>query len=339
MSPRTPSPVRAAVAALAVLAAAPSAAATPVTFGTNWVAQAEHGGYYQAVADGSYAACGLEVTILPGGPQVNNRALLVAGQIDFYMGGPVGVLAAAAEGIPMVAVAADFQKDPQILMTHPGRVASFDAIAGLSRYYIGNEGFVTFFRWLEAAKGFDPARRVPYAFSPVPFIADPDSAQQGYVTSEPFAVAREGGFEPDVWLLADAGYPAYSQLVVTMRETLERRPEVVRCFVEATAIGWANFLYGDNAPALAAIRAANPDLSEAQLGYSLEALRRHGIVDSGDAATAGIGVMTAARWEAILRTLGPAGVVPADLDWRRAVSLDFAASGAALPVVARLRGR
>lgn len=320
------------------LAAAPAAALTPVTFGTNWVPQAEHGGYYQALADGSYAACGLDVTILPGGPQVNNRAQLIAGLIDFYMGGPVGVLSAVAEGIPMVALAADFQKDPQILMTHPGRVAAFADIAGLPRYFIGNEGFVTYFRWLEAEWGFDPARRVPYAFNPAPFIADPDAAQQGYVTSEPFAVAREGGFAPDVWLLADQGYPTYSQLIVAMQDTVATRPEVVRCFVEATAVGWANFLYGDNAAALAAILRANPDIGEAQLAYSVEALRRHGIVQSGDAETAGIGAMTEARWQAIFDTLAAVGVVAGELDWRRAVSFAFATSGASLPVVAALRG-
>lgn len=321
------------------LAAGPAAALTPVTFGTNWVAQAEHGGYYQALVDGSYAACGLEVTILPGGPQVNNRALLIAGRIDFYMGGPVGVLSAVAEGIPMVAVAADFQKDPQILMTHPGRVARFADIAGLSRYFIGNEGFVTYFRWLQAEWGFDPGRREPYAFNPAPFIADPDSAQQGYVTSEPFAVAREGGFAPDVWLIADQGYPAYSQLIVAMLATVEARPEVVRCFVEATAIGWANFLYGDNAPALAAIRRDNPDMTDDQLARSIAALKQYGIVDSGDAATMGIGAMTAARWQAFFDTLAAVDVLPAGLDWRRGFSLAFSGSGASLPVAAALRGR
>ncbi|MCL4188586.1 MAG: ABC transporter substrate-binding protein [Rhodobacteraceae bacterium] len=327
-----------ALAPAAGLAAGTAGAQTAVIFGTNWVAQAEHGGYYQALADGTYAACGLDVTILPGGPQVNNRALLVAGRIDFYMGGPVGVLSAVQEGIPMVAVAADFQKDPQILMTHPGRVASFAEVSGLPQYFIGDEGFVTYFRWLEAAHGFDPARRVPYTFNPAPFVANPDSAQQGYVTSEPFAVQRAGGFMPDVWLLADQGYPAYSQLIVAMKETLERRPEVVRCFVEATSIGWANFLHGDNSAALAAIRRDNPDMTAEQLANSLDAIRRNGLVDSGDAATLGIGAMTALRWEAFAGLMAATGVIPPDLDHSRAYSLGFALSGASLPVLARLRG-
>ncbi len=311
----------------------------PVSFGTNWVAQAEHGGYYQSVVDGTYAACGLDVTILPGGPQVNNRAQLLAGRIDFYMGGPMGLLSALEEGIPMVAVASDFQKDPQVLMTHPGRVASFAEIAGLPTYIIGDEGFVTFFRWLEAEFGFDPARRVPYTFNPAAFIADPDSAQQGYVTSEPFAIEQQAGFRPDVWLLADQGYPAYSTMIVTMRETIETKPEAVRCFVEGSAKGWANFLYGDNAAALARIKEDNPDITDEQLAFSIAAMKDYGIVDSGDAETLGIGAMSAERMAAFYDKMVAAGVLPAGLDVTQAYTLEFTNTGASLPVKQALTGQ
>ena len=303
---------------------------TPVTFGTNWVAQAEHGGYYQAVVDGTYAACGLDVTILPGGPQVNNSAQLIAGRIQFYMGGTLGPLSAVNEGVPMLIVAASFQKEPQIVMTHPGAIASFDEIANLDQLIIGDEGFVTYFKYFEKANGWDPAKRVPYTFNPAPFIANPRSAQQGYVTSEPFAVEQEGGFKPDVWVLADNGYTAYSTTIVGMRDYIEANPEVVKCFVDGSAIGWANFLYGDNAAALAKIKEDNPDMSDDKLAFSIETMKQYGIVDSGDALTMGIGAMTDARMEDFFTKMVDVGVLPADLDYKAAYTLDYANSGAGL---------
>jgi NitT/TauT family transport system substrate-binding protein len=318
----------------AAVLALPAAAQdlVPVSFGTNWVAQAEHGGYYQAVVDGTYAACGLDVTIIPGGPQVNNRAQLIAGRIDFYMGGTLGPLNAVAGGVPMVIVAADFQKEPQVIMTHPGAVSSFEEIAGLDQLIIGDEGFVTYFKYFEKAYGWDPAKRVPYTFNPAPFIANPRSAQQGYVTSEPFAIEREGGFKPDVWLLGDHGYTAYSTTIVTMRETIETRPEVVRCFVEGSGKGWANFLYGDNAAALAKIKEDNPDMTDEQLAFSIAALKEYGIVDSGDALTLGIGAMSDERMADFYGKMVDAGVLPADLDYRQAYTLEFTNNGASLEV-------
>ncbi len=326
------------VSALAV-AATGATGQEAVSFGTNWVAQAEHGGYYQSVVDGTYAACGLDVTIVPGGPQVNNRAQLLAGNIDFYMGGPLGGLSAVQEGIPMVLVASDFQKDPQILMTHPGRVAAFADVAALPEYIIGDEGFVTYFRWLESEYGFDPAKRVPYTFNPAPFIANPDSAQQGYVTSEPFAVAQEAGIEPDVWLLADQGYPAYSTMIATMQATIDERPEAVQCFVEGSAKGWANFLYGDNAAALAKIKEDNPDMTDEQLAFSIEALKDYGIVDSGDTETLGIGAMTDEKMKQFFDVMVTAGVLPADLDYTQAYTTEFTNKGVSLEVEKALTGQ
>jgi NitT/TauT family transport system substrate-binding protein len=313
-----------------------AAAQTAVTFGTNWVAQAEHGGFYQAVVDGTYAECGLDVTILPGGPQVNNSAQLIAGRIEFYMGGTLGPLSAVAEGVPMVMLAASFQKEPQILMTHPGAISSFDEIATLDQLIIGDEGFVTYFKYFEQANGWDPAKRVPYTFNPAPFIANPRSAQQGYITSEPFSVAREGGFEPDIWVIADHGYSAYSTTIVGMRDYVEANPEVAKCFVEGTAKGWANFLYGDNAAAIAKIQQDNPDMSMDKIDFSIATMKKYGIVDSGDSLTMGIGAMTDERMEDFFTKMVDVGVLPADLDFRQAYMLDYANSGVSLEVKSAL---
>jgi NitT/TauT family transport system substrate-binding protein len=309
---------------------------TEVTFGTNWVAQAEHGGYYQAVVDGTYEACGLDVTILPGGPQVNNSAQLIAGRIQFYMGGTLGQFSAVNEGVPMLILAASFQKEPQILMTHPGAISSFDEISTLDQLIIGDEGFVTYFKYFEKANGWDPAKRVPYTFNPAPFIANPASAQQGYVTSEPFSVAQEAGFEPDIWVLADNGYTAYSTTIVGMRDYVEANPDVVKCFVEGSAIGWANFLYGDNAAALAKIKEDNPDMPDDKLAFSIETMKKYGIVDSGDTLTMGIGAMTDARMKDFFDKMVDVGVLPADLDYTAAYTLDYANSGVSLEVKSAL---
>jgi NitT/TauT family transport system substrate-binding protein len=318
------------------LAGGAAAAQTAVTFGTNWVAQAEHGGFYQAVVDGTYAECGLDVTILPGGPQVNNSAQLIAGRIEFYMGGTLGPLAAVSEGVPMVMLAASFQKEPQILMTHPGAISSFDELATLDQLIIGDEGFITYFKYFEKADGWDPAKRVPYTFNPAPFIANPRAAQQGYITSEPFSVAKEGGFEPDIWLLADNGYTSYSTVIVGMRDYVEANPEVTKCFVEGTAKGWANFLYGDNAAAIAKIQADNPDMSMDKIEFSIATMKKYGIVDSGDTLTMGIGAMTDERMADFFAKMVDVGVLPADLDYTQAYMLDYANSGVSLEVKSAL---
>ena len=316
------------------------ALAEDVSFGTNWVAQAEHGGYYQAMVDGTYAACGLTVTIRPGGPQVNNRALLAAGRIDFLMGGNMlEAFEAVANGIPTIVVASDFQKEPQVLMSHPGQ--GFDTFESLkdATLFIGDAGFVTYYRWMKTAFGFTDDQRRPYTFNPAPFIADPKSAQQGYVTSEPFAVEREGGFKPNVFLLADYGFDTYSTTIETTRAMIEEKPEAVKCFVEGSALGWVNFLYGDNAAALAKIKEDNPEMTDEQLAFSIAALKEYGIVDSGDALTLGIGAMTAERHKSFFDKMVEAGVTSADIDHTAAYTLRFVNNGVGLDVKKKLLGQ
>lgn len=304
---------------------------TEVTFGTNWVAQAEHGGYYQAVADGTFEACGLSVTIIPGGPQVINRPLLFAGKLDFHMGGNM-LLAfdAVKEEVPMKVVAAHFQKEPQVLMTHPGKVSSFEELADLETHIVGDGGFISYYQWLMTDFGFDSEKRVPYTFNPGPFIVNEDSFQQGYITSEPLAVENEGGFAPDLWLLADFGFDTYATTVEVMQDTIDERPEVVKCFVEGSNIGWANFLYGDNAAAIELIQADNPDMSDEKIAFSIEKMKEFGIVDSGTALENGIGAMDPAQIESFFNTMVAAGVVDADLDWAASFTTEFSNTGVAL---------
>lgn len=319
------------LAAAAVIAAAAQTAAaqelTPVTYGTNWVAQAEHGGFYQSVADGTYAECGLEVTIVPGGPQVNNQALLLAGRLDFYMGGHLDALFAVNEGLPLVNVMAAFQKDPQVIMSHPGKVASFEELTALTMIV---QDSAAYYEWMKAAYGFTDEQRQPYTFNSAPFIVNEESAQQGYLSSEPYAIAQETGWSPDVWLIADAGYNAYSTTIQTRQDTIDERPEVVECFVNGSILGWYNYIYGDNSAANELILADNPDMTQDKIDFAVAAMLENGIVDSGDTLELGVGAMTEERAKSFYENMVEAGVLPAGLDYAKGHNLSFINQGVGL---------
>jgi NitT/TauT family transport system substrate-binding protein len=302
--------IRRALIACAFLAApAHAQQADKISFGTNWVAEAEHGGFYQAVADGTYAKYGLEVTIVPGGPQANNRMLLLAGKIDFFMSAnSLQSFDAVAQNIPTLAVAAIFQKDPQVLLAHPGQAEKFEDLKNLT-LLVSSEGQQTYFKWMQAEFGFSPNKVKSYTFNPQPFLVDQKAAMQGYVTSEPFAVEKEGHFKPKIFLLADHGFNTYSTLIEVRRETVEKSPDLVRRFVDASAIGWYNYLYGDSKAANALIKKHNPEMTDELIAYSVAALKEFGIVDSGDTLKSGIGAMTDARMASFFDKMVRAGAV------------------------------
>ena len=310
----------------------PAASAEKFVFGTNWLAQPEHGGFYQSVADGTYAACGLEVEIQQGGPQVNNRALLLAGKIDAHMGGNMlEAFNAVAENIPVVVVGASFQKEPQVLMTHPGQgLDTWEDLKNAEEFILGDAGFQSYFQWMVTEFGFDASKRVPYTFNPAPFIANPKSAQQGYITSEPFAVEKEGGFVPNLFLVADYGFDTYSTTIEVMQPTIDAKPDAVKCFVEGSIKGWYNYLYGDNAAANALIQKDNPDMTDEQIAFSINKLKEYGIVDSGDTETMGIGAMTDARMESFYAKMVKAGVIADGIDIKKSYNLSYVNQGLGL---------
>ena len=331
-----------AVISAALVSAASAQEPVEVSFGTNWLAQGEHGGFYQALADGTYEEHGLDVTIVQGGPRTANRQLLMAGKLDFYMGGNlIQPFAAVQEGIPTVVVAAIFQKEPQMIMAHPGQgVESFEDLQELPTLFLSQTGQATFFQWMKQAyPGFSDEQVKPYAFSPAPFIADPRSAQQGYVTSEPLAVEREAGFEPVVFLLADNGFDSYSTTIETQRETVEQDPHLVRRFVEASIEGWYTYLYRDPSAADALIKQDNPDMTDEQLAYSREQMKAHGIVDSGVALEDGIGCIEPARVDGFHAAMVEAGVTGASVDPGEAYVADFVCQGHGLDLKDRLQAQ
>jgi NitT/TauT family transport system substrate-binding protein len=328
------------LAAVVIAVSGPALALDKVTFGTNWKAQAEHGGYYQAVADGTYAKHGLDVTVRPGGPQVNHAQLLAAGRIDFNMGGNLfEQFNFTQNNVPMVTVAAIFQKEPQVLLAHPN--TGVDDLADIDEktIFISNDGRTTFWLWLQQAYGLEDDQLKPYTFNPAPFLADTNSAQQGYVTSEPFAIRQQGGIDPVVLLMADYGYDTYSTTIETSQRLVDENPDLVQRFVNASIEGWYNYLYGDNAKANELIKADNPEMTDEQLAFSLEALKKYGIVDSGDALTMGIGAMTKERWESFFTKSVVWGVYPADLPYQQGFTLRFVNQGHGLDLKKKLIGQ
>jgi NitT/TauT family transport system substrate-binding protein len=307
--------------------AAGAATAQPldrVTYGTNWVAQAEHGGFYQAVADGTYKKYGLDVRIAAGGPQVNNRLLLAVGKIDFYMGANLlQAFDAVEKKIPTVVVAAMFQKDPQVLMAHPG--IGIETFADLTKLNIlvSSEGVATYYQWLKSEHGFRDEQVRPYTFNPQPFLANKNVAMQGYVTSEPFIVEKQGGFKPKIFLLADQGFDTYSTTIETRTDLVQKNPKLVQRFVDASIVGWYNYLYGDNNAANKLIKQANPEMTDDIIAHSIRAMKEYGIVDSGDSLKLGVGTITEARVKSFFDKMAKAGVVKANVDWRRAVNTSF----------------
>ena len=315
------------VAAAGIALCAPAAAQQKldkVSFGTNWVAEAEHGGHYQALADGTYRRYGLDVTIVPGGPNVNNRMLLPVGKLDFFMSAnTLQSFDAVEQNIPTLAVAAMFQKEPQVLLAHPNQgIERFEDLKKLT-LFISAEGLASYFQWLKADFGFSEAQVKPYTSNPQPFLVDKRSAMQGYVTSEPFVIEKQAGFKPKVFLLADQGFTSYSTVIETRRDLVAKRPDLVQRFVDASIIGWMNYLYGDNRAANALIKRHNPEMTDALLAYSIAAMKEYGIVDSGDAATLGVGAMTDARMRDFFDKMVRAGVVKPSLAVGKSYTLQF----------------
>ncbi len=312
-----------AVAALLVACSPAEKAEKPATgtvirFATDWRAQAEHGGFYQALASGEYARRGLDVRIVQGGPGVNVPQLLASGAVELGIGSnSFIVMNLAQEKAPVKAVAAFFQKDPQVLIAHPGQ--GIDSLADLKGHPIllADASVTAFWVWLKAKYGFTDDQVRKYTFNSAPFLADKRAAQQGYLTSEPYTIEKEAGLKPKVFLLADEGYPGYATMVLASDAMIARDPKAIRAFVEATAKGWNDYLNGDPAAADALIRKDNPEMTQDLLDQAREKMKANGIVGDGK------GTMTDARWRTFFDMASAQDVYPKTLDYRGAYTLQF----------------
>lgn len=297
---------------------------TVIRFATDWKAQAEQGGFYQALATGEYAKRGLDVQIVQGGPGVNVPQLLASGAVEAGMGSnSFIVMNLAKEQIPVKAVAAMMQKDPQVLIAHPDQ--GLEKIADLKGrpILLSDASVSAFWVWLRAKYGFTDDQVRKYTFNAAPFLADKRVVQQGYITSEPYTIEKQAGLKPKVFLLADEGYPGYATMILVSDSLIQKNPTAVKAFVEASAAGWKSYLDGDAAPGDALIRKDNPEMTQDVLDQAREKMKTYGIVDSGDAQTGGVGVMTDARWAEFFDLAAAQGVYPKDMDYKRAYTLQF----------------
>ncbi len=307
------------VTCITVLAATPILAQDKATFMTSWYAQAEHGGFYQAVARGIYKKHGLDVTIKMGGPQVNNMQLMLAGQTDFIMSYDFAALSGVEKGFPVVTVGTSFQKDLQGMLTH-------DDVKGLGdlkskTILVATSGHTTWWPWLKTKYAYTQEQIRPYTFNLQPFSADRGLAQQAYPSSEPFQ-AQARGVKANFFLFADDGYPPYGTTIVTTHKLVADRPDLVARFVRASIEGWKSYL-ADPAAGNELIRKDNPNMTQEQLDYALRRLKELKVFDGGDAATMGAGIITEARWRASYDYMVRAGLLKADTDWRRAFTTQF----------------
>jgi NitT/TauT family transport system substrate-binding protein len=301
---------------------------TPIRLQTDWRAEAEQGGFYEALADGEYAKRGLKVTIVPGGPGVNVPQMVASGAVDMGVGSNSFIVVnLAAEHVPVKAVAAFMQKDPQVLIAHPD--VGIHSLADMKGHPIllSDASVTAFWVWLKAKYGFTDDQVRKYSFSNAPFLADKRIVQEGYVTSEPYTIEKEGHIKPAVFLLADEGYPGYAGMVLAPDRLIASSPKAVRAFVEASAAGWKDYLFDNPAPGDALILKDNPEMTEDVLAQARDKMRTYGIVDSGDAKTAGVGVMTDKRWADFFAVASAMGVFPKTLDYKSAYTLQFVGAG------------
>lgn len=312
--------------AAAGLAAPTLATAQPLekfTYLTNWFAQAEHGGFYQALATGLYRNAGLDVTIRMGGPQVNIMQIMAAGQADCVMGYDVQTFNSWENGINAVTVAAAFQKDPQVLIGHPGVTNRMEDLKGKT-ILISSAANTTYWPWLRAKYGLDQGQARPYTFNIQPFIADKNIVQQGYLSSEPFAIEKEAKFKPNVFLLADHGWPPYATTIVCLEKTVREKPRQVAAFVKASMEGWKSYLKGDPAPANALIKRDNPNMTDDKIANGIRLMNETGLVFGGDAATMGIGIVTDARMKATYDMMVEMKLLdPKKVDLRKTYTTEF----------------
>ena len=293
-----------------------------ISFTTNWYAQAEHGGFYQALATGLYQKAGLDVSVKMGGPQVNIMQLMAAGQTDCVMGYDMQTIKGWEQGINAVTVAAAFQKDPQVLIGHPGVLNKLEDLKGKT-ILISSAANTTYWPWLMAQYKLDAGQARPYTFNIQPFIADKNVVQQGYLSSEPWEIETQARFKPAVFLLADHGWPPYSTTIVCMEKTVRERPQAVAAFVKASMQGWRDYLKGNPQAANALILKDTPAMTAERLAVGVRLMNESGMVTGGDAARLGVGSMTDERMKAIRDLMVELKQLDPKVDVKRTYTLQF----------------
>jgi NitT/TauT family transport system substrate-binding protein len=291
---------------------------TPVRLQLDWYPQPEVGGFYTAQMLGYYKAEGLDVSMLPL-PQYGSVAQIVAtGKAEFGLGSSVDILEWDSNGLPLLAVAATMQHDPQAVMVHSNSpIRDFKDLDG---HTIAAQTGAVWLKYVIARYGLRDVRQIPSTRSIANFLADPDYVQQIFVTSEPY-FAKQAGAGVRTMLISSSGYDPY-RVQFTTRDFATRHPDIVAKFVRASIRGWQEYLH-DPAPTNALLLKLNPALNPAQEAYTAQALRDGGFITGDAAKNEQIGRMSAARWQATDDQLKSLGIVGRSFDPATAYSLRF----------------
>jgi NitT/TauT family transport system substrate-binding protein len=306
----------------AVIRSAGAQTLTKIVYQTGWLPQPDKGGLYQALATGIYKQYGLDVTIQPGGPQLNVNQIFLAGQADFVDSDSFRVMNFVKQGLPAVAVAAFGQKSFNCLLSHKG--VGNDTLAELKGkpILVSTIGRQTYWQWLAAKYGFTDDQIHPHTFSLAPFLVDKTVSTEGFVIDEPYE-AKLAGVDPVVHLLSDDGYLNYSNVIVAQPKMVSDNPQLVQRFIDATSKGWASYLTGDPRPGNELIKAGNPAMTDAKIAYAIDAMRTRAIFESSDVKRGGVGAMTDAHWTGIYDSMSSVGAVERGIDVRKGYTLAF----------------
>ncbi len=303
-----PQPLRLAtllpIAALAAACGGPSADTGLLRVQTDWFAQPEHGGYYQAWAGGGYDAAGLEVEIIQGGPNALPLQSVARGRATFGFSRADDVIAAIDRGMPLVIVAATLQRDPQALMFHADDPAeTWEDLDG--RRVMAMPGSI----WIDYLEHHFEVNLeiVSLDYGLGRFLADPELIQQCFISNQPF-YARGEGVEVKTWLIAETGYDPYHALFAH-RDFVRENPETVTRFLRASEQGWREYLEGDPSPADEIILRRNAAMSPEFIDYARQTMRRLNLVTGNPEDGESIGRLDRDRTENLLREMRAMGVI------------------------------
>ena len=286
---------------------------------TNWFAEPEHGGFYHAVATGLYDKAGLDVELRQGGPSLNVMQLLAGGEADVVMSYDIQIMTASEKGIPVKAIFTCFQFDLIGLLTRPD-VNSLAELKGRKVYFAGS-GYSTYWPWLKQKYGYTDDMAGPKASNLQTFITDPTSAVAGYITSEPY-VAEQHNIATKFFLFANDGYPTYANTMATTADFIKNNPDAVAAFTRASLEGWKAYMQ-DPTAGNALIKKINTNMDDGQINFGLKKIREVKAIESGDAATMGIGVITPERWQKTRDFLVSANLLAAGTDTTQSMTTQF----------------
>lgn len=277
---------------------ASSASDSLVSVQLNWYPESEHGGVYQAEADGAYSEVGLKVDIRPGGRATPVAPELELGRVQFAFANADDVVVYRRQGMDIVAVLAAMQDNPRcILVREDSGVESFEDLAGMTLQRQAGRPFLEFMR----SRGIlDQVREVPYHGSVSSLVGDSKIAIQAYCFAEPL-LAKQQGVNVRKLMVSDLGWNPYSSVLVTTGKLINEQPELVRRFVHATQKGWQDYLSDPSKGNAAILKANKHGMTAEALAFGSKEMRALAVVDGMTSDL--IGQMSLERWTELVNEM------------------------------------